>query len=62
MKKRLAFSLTPLCMGILLLTYVMTQPRVASYHGADVVVLVGSGALLAVGLGGLFGRLKLPND
>jgi hypothetical protein len=62
MKKRVMFAMTPLILGILLLAYVMSNPRFEAYQGSDVWILVGSGALLAVGLGGLFGRVKLPGD
>jgi len=62
MKKRVMFSLTPLLVGLLLLLWIMSKPRFETYQGSDVWTLVGSGALLAVGLGGLFGRIKLPGE
>jgi hypothetical protein len=61
-KKRVMFSMTPLLLGLLLLSWIMSQPRFATFHWADVGILVASGALLAVGLGGLFGRVKLPGE
>ena len=61
MRKRL-FFLTPLSMGLLLVTYVTTQPRFETYHGPDVVMLVTSGALFVVGVAGLFGRIKRPGE
>jgi hypothetical protein len=62
MKKRVIFGMTPLLIGILLLAYIMSKPRFDTYQGSDVWTLVGSGALLVVGLGGLSGRIKLPGE
>jgi hypothetical protein len=56
------FFLTPLLFGILLLSYILTQPRVETYQKADVVILVLSGWLLALGVGGLFGMVKRPGE
>jgi hypothetical protein len=50
MKKRLMRGLPPLSMGIVVLAYVMSQPRFATYKGTDVVTLVAGGACLAGGL------------
>ena len=62
MKKRIASCAIPLFMGIMFLSYVMTKPRFDTYKGSDVVTLVSSGALLAVGLGLLFGRVRPPSQ
>ena len=62
LKKRVMRSLLPLSVGILVLTYVMLKPRFQTYQGSDVLMLVAGGALLAVGLGILFGRIKPPGE
>lgn len=62
MKKRAIFSVTPLLLGLLLLWFIMSKPRFETYQGSDVWTLVGSGALLAIGLVGLFGRIKIPGE
>ncbi|HEY7333614.1 MAG TPA: hypothetical protein VH639_01930 [Bryobacteraceae bacterium] len=62
MKKRVLFSVTPLLLGILLLVNVMSNPRFETYRGADVVKLLGVGALLVVGLARLWGEVKTPGE
>ena len=60
MNKKLMSGLPPIAAGIAALVYVISNPRFATYKGSDVVTLVAGGALLAVGLGMIFGRVKLP--
>lgn len=62
MKRRVIFSLTPLLLGLLLFWFIESKPRFETYRGSDVWTLVGSGALVAIGLAGLFGRIKLPGE
>jgi len=62
MKKRVKYASAPLIIAVLLLAYVMNKPRFETYQGSDVLTLLAVGALLAVGLGGLFGRVKLPGE
>lgn len=50
MKKRLLRGLAPIASGGVVLAYVMSSPRFATYHAVDVVMLVAVGALLAAGL------------
>jgi hypothetical protein len=52
MKKRVAFSLTPVLIGVLLLGFVMTRPRFATYRWTDICMLVLAGFLFGIGLGG----------
>jgi len=61
MLKRSRFmGLTLLLMGLMLLFWYLTQPRVQMLHGADIVGLTGCGACFGVGTAGLIGRLRLP--
>jgi hypothetical protein len=55
-------SLMVALLGLMLLFWYMTQPRVQALHGADIVGLTGCGACLGIGITGLFGRLKLRNE
>jgi hypothetical protein len=54
-------SLMVALLGLMLLFWYLTQPRVQMLHGADIVGLMGCGACLGIGIAGLFGRLKLRN-
>jgi hypothetical protein len=58
LKSNRVFGLVVTLMGALLLLNNLGNPRIEALHVPDVLKLVASGGLLAIGLFGLFGRLK----
>jgi hypothetical protein len=51
------FLVFPLLLGLWELFDVVNKPRFATYHGSDVVQLVGAGMLLGIALSALFSFL-----
>ena len=62
MQKSRWSGLSVALLGLMLLFWYLTQPRVQMLHGADIVGLTGCGACLGIGIAGLFGRLRIRDE
>jgi hypothetical protein len=57
-RRRLAPVWVPLLFGLLSLSSMMTRPRFATFHGSDVVQLIGTGMCFGVALASLIFFLR----
>jgi hypothetical protein len=63
LKKSSRFTgLGPALVGAFVLLNSLDRPGVEALHGSDVIRLVASGMGLGIGLVGLMGMLKFPNQ
>jgi len=49
-------------LGTFVLLSVIDKPRVEALHGSDILRLLAAGAGLGLGIAGLFGLLRFPNE